>query len=52
MIYYTIKFDDGESFGKDYSTVLYGAKKITNDLLVDPKLRNTIDILIKKIDPS
>ena len=42
----------GSAFGKDYSTVLYGAKKITNDLLVDPKLRNTIDILIKKIDPS
>ncbi len=42
----------GAAFGKDHSTVLYGAKQITKDILNNPKLKNTIDILIRKIDPS
>ena len=36
----------------DHSTILHGAKKISDDLLKDEKLKTTIDILMKKIDPS
>ena len=37
---------------KDHSTVIYGAKAITEELLTDENLKNTINILIKKIDPN
>ncbi len=37
---------------KDHSTVIYGSKQIANDLLTDEQLKNTIDILMKKIDPN
>ena len=36
----------------DHSTVIYGFKQIANDLLSDETLKNTIDILMKKIDPN
>lgn len=38
--------------GKDHSTVKHGADKIAKDLKEDETLRNTIEILLKKIDPS
>ena len=37
---------------KDHSTVIHGAKAITEELLTDENLKNTINILIKKIDPN
>lgn len=37
---------------KDHSTVIHGAKTITEELLTDENLKNTINILIKKIDPN
>ena len=37
---------------KDHSTVIYGFKQIANDILTDEQLKNTIDILMKKIDPN
>ena len=45
--------DIAKKLGKnDHSTVLYGAKKISDALLNDEELKNTINILINKIDPS
>ncbi len=45
--------DIAKKLGKnDHSTILHGAKKISDDLLKDEKLKTTIDILMKKIDPS
>lgn len=38
--------------GKDYSTILYGAKQITGAILKDDHLKNNIEILMQKIDPS
>ncbi|MFV0362477.1 MAG: chromosomal replication initiator protein DnaA [Suipraeoptans sp.] len=38
--------------GKDHSTVKHGVDKITNSLMKDDILSNTVDILNKKIDPS
>lgn len=37
---------------KDHTTVLHGYKKIKNDINDDASLKSTIDILIKKINPS
>ncbi|MDO4474315.1 MAG: chromosomal replication initiator protein DnaA [Eubacteriales bacterium] len=37
--------------GKNHSTIKHGVEKIENDLLVDPQLANTIDIIKKKINP-
>lgn len=37
--------------GKDHTTVLHGAKKIKEDMENDENLRNTIEILMKKINP-
>ena len=43
----------GKMLGKrDHSTVLHGCDKIEKDLINNPSLQNTIDVLIKKIDPS
>ena len=43
----------GRSLGKrDHTTVLHGADKITSDMQKDETLRNTIDILKKKINPQ
>jgi chromosomal replication initiator protein len=36
--------------GKDHSTVKHGCDKISGDIKKDPKLKNTIDILKKKIN--
>jgi len=43
----------GEALGgRDHSTILHGAKQISNELLTNDNLKNTIEILMKKIDPS
>ena len=45
--------DIGKMMGnRDHSTVLHGCNKIENDIKKDPSLQNTIDVLIKKINPS
>ena len=42
----------GNSLGKkDHTTIIHGEKKISDDLKKDENLQNTIDILIKKINP-
>ena len=42
----------GNSLGKkDHTTIIHGEKKISDDLKHDENLNNTIDILIKKINP-
>ena len=43
--------DIGKYMSKDHTTVLHGYKKICEDLKTDDSLKNTIDILIKKINP-
>ena len=43
----------GKSLGnRDHSTVLHGCDKITRDIQNDSSLHNTIDVLIKKINPE
>ena len=43
----------GREFGgRDHTTVIHGADKITADLLKDETLKNTIEILKKKINPQ
>lgn len=43
----------GKILGKrDHSTILHGITKIEQDLKKNPSLQATIDVLIKKIDPS
>ena len=37
---------------KDHTTVLHGINKIEEDLLSDEQLKNTVDVLIKKISPT
>lgn len=37
--------------GKDHATVIYGIEKIEKALATDVNLQNTIDVLIKKINP-
>ncbi len=37
---------------RDHTTILHGCNKIEKDLLTDKSLENTIDILIKKINPQ
>jgi len=37
---------------RDHSTVLHGFDKVANDIKKDPSLNNTIDVLIKKINPD
>lgn len=45
--------DIGKSLGnRDHSTVLHGCDKITKDIEKDPSMHNTIDVLIKKINPE
>lgn len=38
--------------GRDHSTVLHGFDKISNGINVDSTLHNTVDVLIKKINPE
>ena len=45
--------DIGKSLGnRDHSTVLHGYDKVVNDMQQDSSLHNTIDVLIKKINPE
>ncbi|MGN0166340.1 MAG: chromosomal replication initiator protein DnaA [Lachnospiraceae bacterium] len=37
---------------RDHTTILHGCNKIDSDLKTDDALKNTIDILIKKINPQ
>lgn len=44
--------DIGKQLNKrDHSTVIHGRNKIEEDLKLNPQLQNTIDVLIKKINP-
>ena len=36
---------------RDHSTVIHGRDKIEEDIKLNPQLKNTIDVLIKKINP-
>ncbi len=38
--------------GRDHTTIIHGIKKITSELATDNTLKNTIDILKKKINPQ
>jgi len=38
--------------GRDHSTVLHGFDKISKDIQKDSTMQNTIDVLIKKINPE
>ena len=43
----------GKTLGnRDHSTVLHGFDKVSNDIKKDSSLHNTIDVLIKKINPD
>lgn len=43
----------GKSLGnRDHSTVIHGCDKIYKDIEKDPSIHNTIDVLIKKINPE
>ncbi|HIT06446.1 MAG TPA: chromosomal replication initiator protein DnaA [Candidatus Scybalocola faecipullorum] len=43
----------GNALGKkDHTTIIHGMEKIEKDMKTDESLKNTIDILIKKINPS
>ena len=45
--------DIGKSLGnRDHSTVIHGYDKISKDIEKDPSIHNTIDVLIKKINPE
>ncbi|MDD3173801.1 MAG: chromosomal replication initiator protein DnaA [Herbinix sp.] len=37
---------------RDHSTVLHGCEKVTTDMANDVSIHNTIDVLIKKINPE
>ena len=38
--------------GRDHTTIIHGADKITSDMGKNETLRNTIEILKKKINPQ
>ena len=38
--------------GRDHSTVLHGSKLVSTELLSNSQLKTTIEIIMKKIDPS
>ncbi len=43
----------GEALGnRDHSTIIHGCEKISNELKKNESLRNTVDILRKKINPG
>ncbi len=45
--------DIGKTLGnRDHSTVLHGFDKVSGDIASDSSLHNTIDVLIKKINPE
>ena len=37
---------------KDHTTVMYGIKKITSKIETDEDVKNKVDIIKKKINPS
>jgi chromosomal replication initiator protein len=37
---------------RDHSTVLHGCEKVSGDMAAEPSVHNTIDVLIKKINPE
>lgn len=44
--------DIGKQLNKrDHSTIIHGRNKIEEDLKLNPQLQNTVDVLIKKINP-
>ena len=43
----------GKALGnRDHTTVIHGAEKIAQEVVKNDSMRNTIDIIIKKINPS
>ena len=38
--------------GRDHSTILYGSEKIAKETATNETTKSTIDILIKKLNPS
>ena len=38
--------------GRDHTTIIHGAEKIAGDIKKDDTLKNTIEILKKKINPQ
>ena len=43
----------GQVFGgRDHTTIIHGAEKITNEMAKNDSLRNTVEILKKKIRPQ
>ena len=43
----------GKALGnRDHTTVIHGAEKIAKEVVQNESVRNTIDIIIKKINPS
>ena len=38
--------------GRDHSTILHGSKKIASEIKTSDTVRNTIEILKKKINPT
>jgi len=43
----------GKAIGnRDHTTVIYGAEKISKEILVNEATKNTVEILIKKLNPS
>jgi chromosomal replication initiator protein len=43
----------GKALGnKNHTTIMYGSDKIAKEVLTNESTKNTVDILIKKIDPS
>ena len=38
--------------GRDHTTIIHGAEKITAELAKNDTLRNTIEVLKKKINPQ
>ena len=45
--------DIGKNLGnRDHTTILHGRNKIEKELVTDESLQNTIEVLIKKINPQ
>jgi chromosomal replication initiator protein len=41
-----------EMGGRDHTTVLHGSRKIASDLKTSETVKNTVEIIKKKINPS
>jgi chromosomal replication initiator protein len=43
----------GKALGnRDHTTIIHGSEKIAKEVLTNESTKSTVDILIKKIDPS